>query len=38
MSVILPHATQQRELLTMWPLVASPSRPPKVMTGDMQAQ
>ena len=24
--------------LTMLPLVASPSRPPKVMTGDMQAQ
>ena len=27
-----------RELLTMWPSVASPSSPPKVMTGDMQAQ
>ncbi len=25
-------------LLTMFPLVASPSRPPNVMTGDMQAQ
>ena len=25
-------------VLTMFPLVASPSRPPNVMTGDMQAQ
>lgn len=31
-------ADEERCVLTIWPLVASPNRPPKVMTGDMQAQ
>ncbi len=30
--------TPVSRVLTMFPLVASPSRPPNVMTGDMQAQ
>ena len=32
------HEEEGTHVLTMFPLVASPSSPPKAMTGDMQAQ